>query len=77
VGTEMKAFDDVVKEVLEVAKDMEQVEVAKLAEKAEKKDGFHRCFKCGEVMADLSYPYTDKRLWYCFTEGCNHEELKL
>ena len=44
--------------------------MAMCAEIAEKKDGIHRCYKCGQDMCEVSQPFGKDHYYQCFTPSC-------
>jgi hypothetical protein len=71
-----KAFVD---EITGLVATIEQAEISLKAQNDEKKDGFHRCWKCGDHMCDVTEPtkldgqnryIVGQRYFQCFTKRC-------
>ena len=58
------------KEMIAIVHDIEQAQISLNAKQDEAKDGFHRCWKCGDLMCDVMEPYGSSRYFQCFTKGC-------
>lgn len=63
-----------VKELNEIVSDIKRAEIALKAKQDQRKDGFKRCWKCGDLMCQVSEPYGTDRYFQCFTKGCGHKE---
>ena len=58
------------KEITGIVADIQQAEISLKAQQEEKKDGFHRCWKCGDLMCDVTEPYGIDKYYQCFTKAC-------
>jgi len=66
----MSYLEEFKKEVQELKNDIEKA-MAIMALAKEKHDGLHRCYKCAEIMCEVSLPYGTDKYFQCFTTGCS------